>query len=160
MLREAGEHGALVPQPSLRRLTDLAAQVSAAGLPVEVTVEGSPVELPPGVDVSAYRIVQEALTNALKHAGPAHAHVYVRYLPSDLELEVVDDGAGDRKRRGFRARSRRHPRTSGVYGGKLESGRPRSGRLRAPGQATAANRRHDHASFWQTTRAWCAPASE
>ena len=94
MLREAGEQVALAPQPSLRRLDELAAQVSSAGLPVEVTVEGAPVELPPGVDVSAYRIVQEGLTNALEHAGPARAHVFVRYLPDELELEVVDDGVG------------------------------------------------------------------
>ena len=122
MLREAGEQVALVPQPSLRRLDELAAQVSSAGLPVEVTVEGSIVELPPGVDVSAYRIVQEALTNALKHAGPARAHVFVRYLPGDLELEVVDDGAG-----GVNGGGSGHGLVGirervGVYGGKLESG--------------------------------------
>ena len=57
-------------------------------------MEGEPAPLPPGVDVSAYRIVQEALTNALKHAGPARAHVYLRYGDEDLELEILDDGAG------------------------------------------------------------------
>ena len=65
-----------------------------AGLPVELQVEGEPRALPPGVDLSAYRIVQEALTNALKYAGPARARVTVRYAADQLELEVADDGAG------------------------------------------------------------------
>jgi signal transduction histidine kinase len=61
---------------------------------VELHVEGDPVVLPPGVAVSAYRIVQEALTNVLKHAGPAHARVIVRYGSRELELEIADDGQG------------------------------------------------------------------
>ena len=73
LLRDDERGRALAPQPSLRRLDELVSGLRAAGLPVEVRVEGEPLELPPGVDVSAYRIVQEALTNALKHAGPAHA---------------------------------------------------------------------------------------
>jgi signal transduction histidine kinase len=64
-------------------------------LPVELQIDGSPRELPPGVDLSAYRIVQEALTNALKHAGPATARVVVTYGESGLELEVADDGSGN-----------------------------------------------------------------
>ncbi len=59
-----------------------------------MTIEGDPIELPPGVDLSAYRIVQEALTNALKHAGPASASVQLRYLADGLEVDVRDDGAG------------------------------------------------------------------
>jgi signal transduction histidine kinase len=94
MLRRDDEEIALAPQPSIRHLDSLANQVREAGLPVELSVEGEPVELPPGVDVSAYRIVQEALTNALKHAGPATARVVVRYSDHDLELEVVDTGVG------------------------------------------------------------------
>jgi signal transduction histidine kinase len=94
MLRESDEDLAHAPQPTLARLDALAEQVRASGLPVEVETIGKPVELPPGVDLSAYRIVQEALTNALKHAGPARARVVVRYGPEDLELEVIDDGAG------------------------------------------------------------------
>ena len=66
----------------------------AAGLPVEIAIEGEPMELPPGIDLSAYRIVQEALTNALRHAGPARARVCVRYAPDELELEITDDGTG------------------------------------------------------------------
>lgn len=85
----------LEPQPSLRRLDALVADVRESGLPVEITVEGERRPLPPGVDLSAFRIIQEALTNALKYAGPAHAHVSVRYLPSEIEVEVIDDGAGN-----------------------------------------------------------------
>jgi signal transduction histidine kinase len=64
-----------------------------AGLPVELTVEGEPeAPLAPGVDLAAYRVVQEALTNAIKHAGPARAWVTVRYATRALELEIGDDG--------------------------------------------------------------------
>ncbi len=94
LLRADDEELALAPQPSLNQLDRLAAQVREAGLPVEIAIEGEPVELPAGVDVSAYRIVQEALTNALRHAGPARARVLVRYGPDELELEITDDGPG------------------------------------------------------------------
>jgi signal transduction histidine kinase len=94
LLRADDEEMALAPQPSMSRLAGLVSEVEKAGLPVELNVEGEPVELPPGVDLSAYRIVQEALTNALKHAGPARARVLVRYLEDGLELEVADDGVG------------------------------------------------------------------
>jgi len=94
LLRADDGELALAPQPSLGQLNRLAAQVREAGLPVEVAIEGEPVELPPGVDVSAYRIVQEALTNALRHAGPASARVLVRYGADELELEITDDGPG------------------------------------------------------------------
>jgi signal transduction histidine kinase len=94
ILRQDDDQLALAPQPSLAHLDALVDQVRAAGLPVELRVEGEPAELPPGVDLSAYRIVQEALTNALKHAGPARARVVVRYGDEELELEVADDGSG------------------------------------------------------------------
>ncbi len=94
LLRESDEELALAPQPTLARLDHLIEQVRAAGLPVTLSVEGDPVELPPGVDLSAYRIVQEALTNALKHAGPAQARVSLRYQSDGLDVEVSDDGAG------------------------------------------------------------------
>jgi signal transduction histidine kinase len=86
------EDAALAPQPSLEYLDSLAAAAREAGLPVEVTVEGEPRPLPAGVDLSAYRIVQEALTNSLKHAGPARAKVRVRYGREVLEVQVTDDG--------------------------------------------------------------------
>src|SRR5204863_423075 len=81
----------LAPQPGLDDLPTLVAQVSEAGLPVELQVEGDRRELPVGIELSAYRIVQEALTNALKHAGDAHATAHVRYGPDSLELETVYD---------------------------------------------------------------------
>jgi signal transduction histidine kinase len=84
----------LAPQPGVGQLDQLAAQVSAAGLPVHVLRNGNPVTLSPGLDLSAYRIVQEALTNALKHAGPARARVVLSYHSDDVEIEVTDDGEG------------------------------------------------------------------
>ena len=95
VLREMADEGpALAPQPGLSGLGQLARQVREAGLPVTVRIEGEPRPLSAGIDLSAYRIVQEGLTNALKHAGPATAEVVVRYGPRDLELEVRDDGRG------------------------------------------------------------------
>jgi signal transduction histidine kinase len=82
------------PQPGLTRLDDLIEQVRATGLEVELTIGGSPRELPPGLDLSAYRIVQEALTNTLKHADATRATVLVRYEDGMLDVEVVDDGRG------------------------------------------------------------------
>jgi signal transduction histidine kinase len=73
----------------------LVGQHRDAGLPVELSIDGDRRELPVGIELSAYRIVQEALTNALKHAGDAHATVRVRYGVDSLELEIVDDGPGD-----------------------------------------------------------------
>jgi signal transduction histidine kinase len=96
VLRSPGEPGSRVPQPSVTELEPLVESVRRAGLPVDLRVEGADRPLPPGVDLSAYRIVQEALTNSVKHAGPAHASVLVRYGEHDLELEVVDDGRGPR----------------------------------------------------------------
>jgi signal transduction histidine kinase len=83
------------PQPSLDRLGDLVDQVRRSGVPVDVEHTGSAGTVPPGVDLSAYRIVQEALTNVLKHAGPgATARVRIDYRPDELLLTVTDDGVG------------------------------------------------------------------
>ncbi len=82
------------PQPGLGSLKSLIDQVREAGLPVDLRIQGQRVQLPPGVDLSAYRIVQEALTNTIKHAGPAKAEVVLRYDTSALELEVTDTGTG------------------------------------------------------------------
>ncbi len=83
------------PQPGLDRLDDLVAQVRHAGLAVDLQVEGQAAPLPAAVDVSAYRIVQEALTNVLRHAGSARAGVVVRYGSGAVVVEVTDDGAPD-----------------------------------------------------------------
>jgi signal transduction histidine kinase len=95
LLRD-GQDGtvALTPQPSLAHLDSLLAAAREAGLPVELTVEGEPRQLPAGIDLSAYRIVQEALTNSLKHAGPAKATVRVRYGARALDVQVSDNGRG------------------------------------------------------------------
>jgi signal transduction histidine kinase len=94
VLRAGGEQAATGPQPGLALLEALVEQVREAGLHVDLRVEGEPVQLPPGIDLSAYRIVQEALTNTLKHAGRAEAEVVVRYRPSALELDILDNGSG------------------------------------------------------------------
>jgi signal transduction histidine kinase len=122
MLRRDDEGLALAPQPSLRHLDRLVEEVKAAGLPVQVTVEGEPRDLPPGVELSAFRIVQEGLTNALKHAGPARARVVLRYGADDLEVEIADDGlgAGGGSSAGYGLVGMRERVT--VYGGELEAG--------------------------------------
>jgi signal transduction histidine kinase len=94
MLRRDDDELALAPRPSIAHVDVLVDQASAAGLPVELRVDGEPVPLPPGVDLSAYRIVQEALTNVLKHAGPADATVTVAYGEHELRLEIADNGRG------------------------------------------------------------------
>jgi signal transduction histidine kinase len=94
MLRTDSASGPLAPQPMLADLPTLMTQVREAGLPVDFHVDGERRELPVGIELSAYRIVQEALTNALKHAGRANASVSVRYGADSLELEIADDGAG------------------------------------------------------------------
>lgn len=81
------------PHPGLAQLDTLVRDVHAAGLPTDLRIEGQPASLSAGLDLSAYRVVQEALTNALRHAGPAHAEVTLRFLPLSLEIVVVDDGS-------------------------------------------------------------------
>jgi signal transduction histidine kinase len=82
------------PLPSLDRLDELLTQVREAGLPVELLVDGEPRSLPAGVDLSAYRIIQEALTNSLRHAGRATSRVRLRYGSRDLAITIADDGRG------------------------------------------------------------------
>jgi signal transduction histidine kinase len=95
IMRDDAEPAARAPQPGIGTLPALVDQIRQSGLPVELTIEGTPVRLPAGVDLSAYRIVQEALTNTLRHAGPAHAWVAVRYGGEDVEIEVANDGANN-----------------------------------------------------------------
>jgi signal transduction histidine kinase len=91
-MRYDDEQPELVPHPGLADLDDLLDDVRAAGLAVRLQIHGEPVALPPGLDLSAYRIVQEGLTNTLKHARAREAQVDVQYGPSDLRVEVRDDG--------------------------------------------------------------------
>jgi signal transduction histidine kinase len=80
--------------PGLAQLDQLVAGVARAGPPVRVVVDGDPVELPPAVDLAAYRVVQESLTNVVRHAGPASAIVRVAYGAAEVVVEVTDDGTG------------------------------------------------------------------
>jgi signal transduction histidine kinase len=93
-MREDGERAELGPQPGLDRLDALLQDIGGAGLPVRLHVDGDPLELPRGVDISAYRIVQEGLTNALRHAHATQAEVALRYAADQLRIEVSDNGHG------------------------------------------------------------------
>jgi signal transduction histidine kinase len=94
VLRGDDEGAALAPQPGVGELEDLVSGARDGGLPVELTIEGEPRDLPAGVDLAAYRIIQEALTNAIKHADRARTRVALRYGERDLEIVVKDDGPG------------------------------------------------------------------
>jgi signal transduction histidine kinase len=96
VLRSDDGPATLKPQPGLADLEQLVDGVREAGLPVTLRLEGTPRPLPPALDLSAFRIVQEALTNTLKHAGPAHAKVTVRYEDGRVTLEIADTGRGPR----------------------------------------------------------------
>ena len=118
----------LAPQPGTAQLPELADRMGALGLPVQLTTSGDPRPLPPGVDLTAYRVVQEALTNALKHGGPGvTAQVEVRYLPRTLEVEIADDG------RAVMAEGTGHgligmTERASIYGGTIDAGvRPEGG---------------------------------
>jgi signal transduction histidine kinase len=93
-MRGDGEDAERSPQQGLDRLDSLIEEIGHAGLPVRLQVEGESFPLPPAIDLSAYRIVQEGLTNALKHAHASRADVVVRYARDELQIEVRDDGAG------------------------------------------------------------------
>ncbi len=93
-MREDGECVELGPQPGLDRLDALLRDVGRAGLRVRLQVDGDPLELPRGIDISAYRIVQEGLTNALKHAHATQAQVALSYAADQLGIEVSDNGRG------------------------------------------------------------------
>jgi signal transduction histidine kinase len=95
VLRQEDEPlGALAPVPGLADLDSLLAEVGKAGLAVKLQINGTRPPLPAGVDLSAYRIVQEALTNVVKHAGPAHAQVTIGYRDQEVTVEIIDDGPG------------------------------------------------------------------
>jgi signal transduction histidine kinase len=93
-MRQDGQRPALTPQPGLDNLDGLLDDVVRAGLPVHLHVDGDRTTLPRAIDLSAYRIIQEGLTNVLKHAQASHADVTVRYDPDALEIEIRDDGQG------------------------------------------------------------------
>jgi signal transduction histidine kinase len=92
LLAPSADGDELDPQPGLSRLSQLIDRISFTGLPVEVRISGEPRPLPPGIDTTAYRIVQEALTNALKHGNRGKAEVSIRYAERSLRVEVLNDG--------------------------------------------------------------------
>jgi signal transduction histidine kinase len=94
VLRQADEGDPTQPAPGLAQLDVLVTRTCQAGLPTTVCTEGQPTELPSAVDLAAYRIVQESLTNVIKHAGPATAAVALRYHDGGLRIEVTDTGGG------------------------------------------------------------------
>ena len=138
ILRKRDEGAELAPQPSLRRVDALVAQVREAGLDATLTVEGKPADLPQGLDMSAYRIVQEALTNAMRYAPGSNVGVTVAY-GRDLRLEIRDDGA--RTLNGHATPGSGHGivgmrERAALFGGELEAG-PEGKRLRRPCEAAA-----------------------
>jgi signal transduction histidine kinase len=95
MLRDDDEEAELAPQPSLDRLDILIGTMRERGLDVELDVEGEEREVPPGIDLSAYRLLQEGLANVLRSVGPSRAWVVVRWSDHELELEIADEGRQD-----------------------------------------------------------------
>ena len=133
VLRRPEEAPALAPQPSLGQIERLVEQTRDAGLPVDLRIEGEPVQLPAGLDLTAYRFVQEGLTNTLKHARAQSAEVLVRYEDGGVELTVSDDGEGGGDGGGSGHGLVGIRERVSVYGGELDAGpRPGGGfRLRA-----------------------------
>jgi signal transduction histidine kinase len=128
VLRDSAEEPGLAPQPGIGELDALAASVRAAGLPVNLVISGDHAAVPAAVDVSVYRIVQEALTNILKHAGRACADVTIGCADEAVTIEITDDGtrepgnqipAGGHGLAGMRERA-------SIFGGELHAG-PRPG---------------------------------
>jgi signal transduction histidine kinase len=142
-LRQADDPDDLAPRPGVSQLPGLLAGMSDADLAIEIAVDGEERPLPPTVDFSAYRIVQEALTNTLKHARASRADVHLRYWPDELEIEIVDNGRGNGAPAtpsaglglvGMRERA-------ALHGGRLTAGRAANGgfvvRVRLPTPAGA-----------------------
>jgi signal transduction histidine kinase len=112
----------LAPQPGVAQLPELAERLTSSGRDVELACLGDVRPLPPGVDLTVYRIVQEALTNVLKHAGPGAAvRVEVRYLPTTLEIEVTDTGTVTTVRAGDGHGLIGMAERVSVFGGSLEA---------------------------------------
>src|SRR5438105_1543373 len=121
-MRDDGEEAELVPQPGLDGLDSLLQEIGRAGLPVALHVDGEPVPLPRGIDLSAYRIVQEGLTNALKHARASNASVTVRYRPNELQIEVRDNGEGNSTSNGLGHGLVGVRERVKIYGGEMSAG--------------------------------------
>jgi signal transduction histidine kinase len=133
LIRADGEGTALAPQPGLAQLQTLVEQLRRSGLEVDLDLRVEPRTLSPGLELAVYRVIQEALTNALKHGGPGSARVFVRHVRDALEVEVLDEGQRHTasEGRGFGLVGMRE--RIALYGGQLEHGRRNGGgyRLRA-----------------------------
>ena len=127
ILRAADDDSELAPQPRLDDLEALVEQARVAGVAVDLRVEGTLPALPAGLELSAYRIVQEALTNTIKHAGQARAAVTVRYASHAVEIEVLDDGPGDGQGAGTGHGIVGLRERVALFGGELETGRREGG---------------------------------
>ncbi|HEX2496480.1 MAG TPA: sensor histidine kinase [Gaiellaceae bacterium] len=121
-MRREGDEAELGPQPGLDGLDSLLDEIGRAGLPVELHVDGEPFPLPTAIDLSAYRIVQEGLTNALKHAHASDADVTVRYRSDELEIEVRDNGQGTATNDGLGHGLIGVRERVAIYGGKMTAG--------------------------------------
>jgi signal transduction histidine kinase len=126
-MRRDGDEAELLPQPGLDGLDALLEEIGRAGLPVQLHVHGEPVALPRGIDLSAYRIVQEGLTNALKHARASNADVTVRYRPDELQIEVRDNGEGNSTSDGLGHGLVGIRERVKIYGGEMTAGANGSG---------------------------------
>jgi len=128
VLTDANEAASTAPMPGLAELDPLLDTVRAAGLPVELVRTGTPRELPAGADLAAYRVIQESLTNALKHAGPANARISMDFAADRLMIEVADDGRGPAAEPGIGHGLIGMRERVGVFGGSLTTGeRPGGG---------------------------------
>jgi len=121
-MRRDGDEAELTPQPGLEGLDSLLEEIGRAGLPVQLHVDGEPLALPRGIDLSAYRIVQEGLTNALKHARASNADVTVRYRPDELHIEVRDNGEGSSSSDGLGHGLVGVRERVKIYGGEMSAG--------------------------------------
>jgi signal transduction histidine kinase len=126
-MRRDGDEAEFTPQPGLDGLDSLLEEIGRAGLPVQLQIDGEPVALPRGIDLSAYRIVQEGLTNALKHARASNADVTVRYWPDELQLEVRDNGEGGSTTEGLGHGLLGIRERVKIYGGEMTAGTTNGG---------------------------------
>src|SRR6266540_2493893 len=127
VMRYDGDDVELMPQPGLDGLDSLLGEIRRAGLPVRLHLDGEPFPLPGAIDLSAYRIVQEGLTNSLKHARASKADVTVRYRPDELQLEVRDDGEGGSTTDGLGHGLVGVRERGKIYGGEMSAGTANGG---------------------------------
>jgi signal transduction histidine kinase len=158
-MRADGDDVELTPQPGLDGLDALLAEVGRAGLPVQLHVDGKPLPLTGAIELSAYRIVQEGLTNALKHAHASAADVTLRYRPGELQIEVHDDGSGVTPTNGsghglvgVRERVK-------IYGGEMSAGPATEGGFVLSTSLPLGSDTQCRSAFSSpTTSRWCGPA--